>query len=279
MLERAKNEKYAIPAVDFTNFKMASILMKTANRMKSPLILAYLGFFLNMTRVDNLSEVVEFIRYQALKYDIPIALNLDHSKELEEIKAALDAGFTSVMYDGSSLSYNENVKNTKEVVKMANIYNVTVEGEIGHVGEGSNYNKGGYKDYLTKIDDAKRFVEETGVDTLAIAIGTAHGVYEGSAKLDFDRLRAIRNVLELPLVLHGGSGTGKDNLTKAVNNGIQKINIFTDLMNSKKEVLLNSQYKLEDMQYLEIEDEMEKAMINKFEEYIKICGSENKIVN
>ena len=152
------------------------------------------------------------------------------------VKQAIDAGFTSVMIDGSSLPFEENVEKTKEIVAYAHKRNVTVEAEIGHVGGGESYLDPEDDDtMLTTVDEAVKFAELTGVDSLAVSIGTAHGEYKGIPHLNFDRLSQIAERVEVPLVLHGGSGSGDENLTKAVQLGICKVNIFTDLTIAAKE--------------------------------------------
>jgi len=277
LLRDARLKKYAVPAPNFMNFKMARLLIDAASEKRSPLILAYGGFFLKNSELNTFKEVAEFIRYIANKADIPVALNLDHSKKIEEVEEAIKSGFTSVMFDGSTLSYEKNVKYTKAAVNMAKYYNVTVEAEIGHVGEGSDYIvQDNFTEMLTSEQDARSFVNDTGVHALAVAIGTAHGVYKGEPKLDFERLKRIRKAVDVPLVLHGGSGTGKDNLRKAVAYGIQKINVFTDLINSAKGVLVVKKEELAKISYFDIVDEMDRAVKNKFMEYIDICGSENR---
>jgi len=277
LLRDARLKRYAVPAPNFMNFKMARLLIDAASEKRSPLILAYGSFFLKNSELNTFKEVAEFIRYIANKADIPVALNLDHSKKIEEVEEAIKSGFTSVMFDGSTLSYEENVKYTKAAVNMAKYYNVTVEAEIGHVGEGSDYIvQDNFTEMLTSEQDARSFVNDTGVHALAVAIGTAHGVYKGEPKLDFERLKRIRKAVDVPLVLHGGSGTGKDNLRKAVAYGIQKINVFTDLINSAKGVLVVKKEELAKISYFDIVDEMDRAVKNKFMEYIDICGSENR---
>ena len=143
------------------------------------------------------------------------AINLDHGKSYEDIMLGINSGFTSIMVDRSSLSYEDNIAQTKETVKMCRPLNISVEAELGHVGQGEDYSSDG-SDHFTKPEEAKKFVEETGIDCLAVAIGTAHGRYHGTPHIDFDLLKQITNVVDIPLVLHGGSGTGDENLRKAV---------------------------------------------------------------
>ena len=145
-------------------------------------------------------------------------------------------GVTSIMVDRSSLSYEDNIAQTKETVKMCRPLNISVEAELGHVGQSEDYSSDG-SDHFTKPEEVKKFVEETGIDCLAVAIGTAHGRYHGTPHIDFDLLKQITDVVDIPLVLHGGSGTGDENLRKAVKNGIQKVNLATELVVAGKEEL------------------------------------------
>jgi fructose-bisphosphate aldolase, class II len=160
-----------------------------------------------------------------------VAVLLDHGRDLETVVRAIRSGATSVMYDGSTLPLAENVENTRVVVRLARAMGIAVEAEVGHVAQGADYVGLGGKDdsLLTRPEEAAEFVRLTGVDALAVAVGTAHGVYVGkSPEIDFERLHAIREAVTVPLVMHGGSGTGDDKLARAVAGGIRKINIYTD---------------------------------------------------
>ncbi|MBQ9592931.1 MAG: class II fructose-bisphosphate aldolase, partial [Lachnospiraceae bacterium] len=159
-----------------------------------------------------------------------VAINQDHGATFEQAIWAIRAGMTSIMVDRSTLPYEENVRETKLAVKLAHSIGLSVEAELGHVGQGNNYEHDG-KNALTEPEEAVRFIEETGVDCLAVAIGTAHGAYVGTPHLDFERLVAIKKATNnFPLVLHGGSGTGDENLAKACRLGINKVNISNDLV-------------------------------------------------
>jgi fructose-bisphosphate aldolase class II len=164
------------------------------------------------------------------------ALNLDHGGSYEEIVAAIRAGFTSVMIDRSKLPYKQNVEEVKEIVKIAHHVGVSVEAELGHVGMGYEY-ESTRDSGLTKPEEAISYIEETGVDCLAVAVGTSHGTYSGEPHLEFELLEKLNSMIDIPLVLHGGSGTGDENLKKAVKIGIQKVNLFTDLSNAGLGVL------------------------------------------
>jgi len=167
-------------------------------------------------------------RELASEASVPIAINLDHGASYEEGVWAIRAGFTSIMADRSSLPFEENAAQVKELVKIAHTVGVSVEAELGHVGIGADYGSDSTAT-LTIPEEAKRYVEITGVDCLAVAIGTAHGPYKGTPHLDFERLAALREAVDVPLVIHGGSGTGEKNLVRAIQGGITKVNLGTDL--------------------------------------------------
>lgn len=159
---------------------------------------------------------------------VPVAINLDHGDSFEIAMKAIRAGFTSIMVDRSTLSFEENVRQVMEITKIAHSVGVSVEAELGHVGQGLKYDNDRNAG-LTNVEEAENYIRETGIDCLAIAIGTAHGAYKGKPYLDYERLKDIKQHVNIPLVLHGGSGTGDEALKKAVENGINKVNLFTDL--------------------------------------------------
>lgn len=159
----------------------------------------------------------------------PVVLHLDHSKDLTNILRAMRAGFTSIMYDGSSKPVAENIAATKEIVRIAHALDVSVEGELGYLNEEDGTGSIGNADTYTRVTDAKAFAAETGADALAIAIGNAHGIYKGIPKLDFVRLQEIAEAVAIPLVLHGSSGIPKEAIQKAIQLGIRKININTEV--------------------------------------------------
>lgn len=164
---------------------------------------------------------------------VPAVIHLDHGKTFDGVMTALRAGFSSVMFDGSSLDYEENIKQTAEVVKIAHAFGVSVEGELGYVGSAGSGEP--MPESLTRPDQAAEFVRRTGVDALAVAIGNQHGQYKGIPKLDFERLKAIREKVACGLVLHGGSGIGNEDFIEAVRCGINKINIYTAMDTAVKD--------------------------------------------
>jgi len=224
MLEQAKRENYALPAADFIDLDSARAYAKAAKKLGQPLMLAYAQVFEDFFTLDEAAAVGKIVGESV---DIPVVLHLDHGVDVEYIKRAVNLGFTSVMIDASSDSFEENVRKTKLIVDYAHARGVTVEAEIGHVGQGSADDS-----IYTTAGEAKRFYEETGVDFLAVSIGTAHGVYKSAKapELNFDVLHEIAAAIPIPLVLHGGSGTGDENLHRCAVEGITKINIYTDFL-------------------------------------------------
>lgn len=222
ILNKAKKGKYAVAAPNVFNRETIEAVFLAAKELRSPMIL-------DVGAVHGIYECAHIARFYEKKYpEVPIALNLDHGGPYEDIIKAIHAGFSSVMIDRSSCPYNQNKEEVKEIVKIAHAVGISVEAELGHVGQGFEYEKT-RNSGLTRPEEAIDYVKETGVDCLAVAVGTSHGVYKGTPYLDFDLLKTLANEVSIPLVLHGGSGTGDENLTKAVRYGIQKINLNTDL--------------------------------------------------
>ena len=224
LLEDARKNNYAVPAVTIIDEHTLRGVMSAIEEMQIPCILQC-----GKTK-ENIDVYGVQMIYFAKKASVPVAINLDHGASLEVVKWAIAAGFTSVMIDGSKLPYEENIRVVKEVVDYAHLHGVPVEAELGHVGNGQDYNdKCQLKSLFTDPQQANDFIEKTGVDSLAVAIGTAHGDYVGVPQIDFERLKELRKAIQIPLVLHGGSGTGKENLRKCAELGINKINLCTDL--------------------------------------------------
>lgn len=233
MLADAKNNHYAIPAFDISNYDMMKAVLETCEEERSPALLMGLGVDLQGRDMHLLASM---IRSASAYFRVPVCLHLDHATNMDLIKRAIDAGFSSVMYDGSVLDFERNAKNTAEVTEYAHARGISVEAELGHVGNagvGSISETGADTDpgeSLTVPGEVVRFVELTDVDALAVAIGTAHGVYQKTPALRIDRLDEITAVCDRPLVLHGGSGTPADQLQNAICHGITKINIYSDVV-------------------------------------------------
>ena len=233
MLADAKARHYAIPAFDVSNYDMMKAVLEACEEERSPALLMALGVDLQGRDMDLLASMV---RGASEHFHIPVCLHLDHATDMELIKRAIDAGFSSVMYDGSVLDFENNAKNTAAVTSYAHARGISVEAELGHVGNGSvgSISETGADtdpgESLTVPEEVAKFVEITDVDALAVAIGTAHGVYKKTPELRIDRLDEITAVCDRPLVLHGGSGTPNDQMQNAICHGITKINIYSDVV-------------------------------------------------
>lgn len=225
ILGHARAHQYCVPAFDCVESVMVRTILERAEEMRAPVIL--MGLLADL-KGNGMAYVSGLIRAVADRHAIPVALHLDHATELELVQRAIDHGFTSVMVDGSSLPFDENVALTKAAVEMAHPHGISVEAELGHVG-GLDLEETQYgESVLTEPGEVARFVEETGVDALAVSIGTSHGMYRSLPNLAIDRLKELHAVSNVPLVLHGGSGTPEDQIRKAVKNGICKMNIYAD---------------------------------------------------
>lgn len=232
MFDQAREGGYALPAPDFVDSNSCRAYVRTAEKLKQPLILSWAEAHKDMLSIE---EAALIGLYYAKTAKVPVALHLDHGQSLETVKKAIRLGFTSVMIDASMEDFDENVRRTREVVEYAHQFGVMVEAEIGHVGTGETYDTDEFDTVYTEVEEAVRFVELTGVDSLAVSIGTAHGQYHGTPIINFDRLHELRAALPVPLVLHGGSGSGEENLERCALEGITKINIFTDFMLAARE--------------------------------------------
>ncbi|HAZ55444.1 MAG TPA: ketose-bisphosphate aldolase [Franconibacter helveticus] len=227
-LAHAREHGYALGAFNVLDSHFLRALFAAAREERSP-------FIINIAEVHfkylSLPSLVEAVKFEAARHDIPVVLNLDHGLHFDAVVQALRLGFSSVMFDGSTLEYDENIRQTREVVKMCHAVGVSVEAELGAVGGDEGGALYGEADEAKFTDPAiaRDFVDRTGIDALAVAIGNAHGKYKGEPKLDFDRLSAIRQQTGLPLVLHGGSGISDDDFRKAISLGIHKINFYTGM--------------------------------------------------
>ena len=231
VLRPAKQNKYAIGLFNAVNLELARGIINAAESTRSPVIMGTAEVLLPY---GPLEEVSYYLIPMAKKASVPVVVHLDHGLSRELCIKALELGFSSIMYDCSTDSYEDNVRKVKEMADIAHSYGATIEGELGHVGdnegsaEGSDHLADPSK-FFTDPKLAKDFVEKTGVDALAIAVGNAHGAYKLPPKLDFERIRTIANTVDVPLVLHGGSGLTDNDFKQAIKEGISKVNIFTDI--------------------------------------------------
>jgi ketose-bisphosphate aldolase len=276
VLNKARVEHYAVPAFDCTEDVMIRPILDACEEMRSPVILMALEHDLKGRGFDYITSI---IRGVAPQYDIPIVLHLDHAVEYSLIEQAIHYGFTSVMYDGSMLPFEQNVENTKKIVKLAHTHGVATEAELGHVAGNELDGSSAGEMMLTNSEEVHKFVEETGVDALAVSIGTAHGVYVSTPKLNIQRLEQINKISSVPLVLHGGSGTPEDQLKEAIKNGISKLNIYADLriaMYCGVKMASGQQPRIDplpDQLFKPVKEQIRQVVVDK----INMCMSANRV--
>jgi fructose-bisphosphate aldolase class II len=229
ILDRANKENYGVAAPNVSMELDARAALEAAENLRAPIILdvAYMA-------TPDIVFLGNYLTKLAEQASVPVAINLDHGAEYAHAVNAIRAGFTSIMVDRSTLAYEDNVAQVAEIVKIAHAVGVSVEAELGHVGQGSSYDQDGIQ-ALTDPKQAQDYINRTGVDCLAVAVGTAHGTYKGTPKIDFDRLAEIKAITSFPLVMHGGSDSGDENLRKSCTMGINKVNVATELVRSAYE--------------------------------------------
>ena len=266
ILDHANEHNYGVMAVNSVNMEMVRAVITAAEEERSPIIVQ-MGVG-QMAKLAHMEDIVQLVKVIAERATVPVALNLDHGGKLEDEIRAMQAGFTNVMIDASSLPYEENVARTKTIVALAHGMGISVEAELGHVGQAAD-GDGRTDDMYTNVEQAVEFVKETGVDALAVAIGTAHGKYpEGFVpKLDFERLAELKAALKMPLVLHGGSGSGEENLKKSV---------ATDAFAAAKAAVLAKLEEDPKADYLTMEMAAEAGVKQFVKDYIHTIGSNDR---
>ena len=264
LFKTCQKQRFAIPGANFLDMESIKFHVAVAEELGLPLIVEIAESHLG----DNLSleDAALVGRKYAERASVPIVLHLDHGESYETCRKAVDLGFTSVMIDASQKSFDENVATTRKVVEYAHQHGVVVEAEIGHVA--SNFNQNDTETLYTSAEEAKAFTEASGCDSLAISIGTAHGVYKAKAipEISFTALAAIRAATDTPLVLHGGSGSGDDNLRRCAREGICKVNVYTDLYLSAMEAVKKTDAK----DYLSLRVALKQGMADCLKHYYSI---------
>ncbi len=275
MLIRARKEGFAVPAFNIHNLETIQTVVEAASELNSPLILAATPGTMKYAGRAYIQAIAETA---AKENNIPIALHLDHHETVESIKESLQLGVKSVMIDGSQYSLKENIEITKRVVDLAHQYGATVEAELGKL-------VGQEDDIIVKAEDAEytdpnsavEFVEKTGVDSLAVAIGTGHGVYTTKPKLDFERLKQIKDLVAIPLVLHGASGISKADVQHCISLGCTKVNISTELKipfsSALRDFLIEHPDETDTRKYM---SPAKEAMKKVAKEKIMMCKSNDK---
>jgi fructose-bisphosphate aldolase class II len=273
ILTDADSKGYAVGLFNVVGTDSLKAIIKGAEECNSPVIIGLAEVHLPYAPLELLAPMMVD---SAKRSKVPVAVHLDHGEMFETIIKTMHYGFTSVMFDGSVLNYNDNVKKTREIVKIAKALGVSVEAELGHVGgaEAGSYDQ--HEMYYTEPGKAADFVNQTEINALAVAIGTAHGEYVKKPCLDLNRLSEIHNKVDVPLVLHGGSGLSDDDFKECISRGIRKINIFTDMSYAASEGLrtfleLKKKYHCFEISEV-IEENMKKVVIEK----IRLFGSNSK---
>lgn len=270
MFKAAKANKYAIPSANFVDEDSLKWHLEVAEQENLPIILSLAES--HFDRLIDLETAAYLARYRANKANVPVVLHLDHGESFETCKKAIELGFTSVMIDGSRLPMEENIALTKKVVDYAHAHDVVVEGEIGHVGSNENDTD---NDIYTTVEEATTFASATQVDSLAVSIGTAHGLYKGTPKINFDRLHELASAVSCPLVLHGGSNSGDDNLHRCATEGITKINVYSDFMVSAAKPVYALEPKEPEVEdYYTIKDAAKKGMQDMLRHVYKLFATE-----
>ncbi len=275
LLLQAQKNKYAIGAFNVNNMEIIQAIISAAEELNSPVILQASQGGIKYAGIDYIAGLGKIAGRNA---NVPVALHLDHGTDFDQVMLCLRHGFTSVMIDGSRFPLKENIEFTKRVVDIAHAVGVSVEAELGKIGGTEDHITVDEREAtMTDPEEARIFVEETGVDSLAIAVGTAHGVYRGEPKIDFDRIKAIRELVDVPLVLHGSSGVPEESLRRAISLGISKINIDTDVRatfaKGVKEFLLENPDEIDPRKIL---GPARKAMKEAIKKKIEIFGSVDK---
>lgn len=227
LLLPAKENGYGVGFFNAVNMEMARAVIETAEELHSPVMVGTAEILLPAMELEY---VAGYLIPMAKKASVPVCVHYDHGLTFDRCMEALRLGFTSVMYDCSMSDYQQNVSRVAEMVRICHAMGVTVEGELGHVGDNDGAGRLlNPSDYYTDPDLAADYVKSTGIDSLAVAVGNAHGDYKFAPKLDFERIKTIAEKTLLPLVLHGGSGLSDNDFRTAIQNGIHKVNIFTDI--------------------------------------------------
>lgn len=271
VLKRAQENHYAVGLFNTTDTDMLQAAVEAAEETRSPIIIGTAEVLLPYGALELIAPALINCAERA---SVPVAVHYDHGLTFERCLAALKLGFSSVMFDGSAKEYEENIAQTREIVKIAHCFGATVEGEIGHVGDAQADNGDCPSDYTTP-EEAVKYISDTGVDALAIAIGTAHGAYKKKPKLDFARLGKIREATDTPLVLHGGSGLTDEDFITAVKGGIAKVNIFTDLCLAGEQALKEGLD--EKLSYLDIRNKKVERIKAEVKKKLKLFGSSGMV--
>lgn len=271
VLKKAQKEKYAVGLFNTTDTDMLQAVIEAAEESRSPVILGTAEVLLPY---GELKLIAPSVIAAAKRASVPVVVHYDHGLTFERCLEALQLGFSSVMFDGSAKAYGQNIEETKEIVKIAHAFGASVEGEIGHVGEAAQGDES-LENMYTTVAEAKEYLENTGVDALAVAIGSAHGVYKKKPKLNIERLKEIADAVSVPLVLHGGSGLSDGDFKNTIREGIAKVNIFTDLCLAGERAMKDGAEKK--LGYLETRNLKVEYIKEAVKHKMSLFGSVNKV--
>lgn len=275
LLFKAEKEGYAVGAFNANNMEIVQAILEAAKRENAPVIMQASQGAITYAGLDFITEMV---RLAATASTVPVALHLDHGTDFDQVVRCIRSGFTSVMYDGSKLPLEENIAITRKVLDMTRPIGVSLEAELGKIGGTEDNVHVSEKEVMyTDPEEARYFVEQTGVQSLAIAIGTAHGQYKGEPQLDFDRLAKIKALVKIPIVLHGSSGVPDESIRRAVELGVRKVNIDTNIreafVGEMRRVMIEKPEEIDPRKILGPAREAATAIIS---EKIRLFGSSGK---
>lgn len=262
-----KREKQGIGLFNVAGLEFAEAIIEVAEELKTPVILGLPERFFQFFQLET---VIHMCVDLAQRAKVPAVVHIDHGKSFDCLIKAMRYGVSSVMFDGSTLPYEENIRQTAEIVRIAHTMGVSVEGELGYVGRGDEFNPSDASNY-TDPEQAAEFVKRTGVDALAVAVGTVHGIYKAPPKLDFERLKEIRRKVDIMLVLHGGSGLTDRDFQQAIACGIDKINVFTELSLSIMSCVADAVNKCSG--WIEVTGEMRRTLIALVKQFITVFNT------
>lgn len=276
LLKDAQKNGYAIPAFNVHNLETVHVVLDTAKRLQSPVIVAGTP---GTYSYGGIQEMISIVDTAARQRDMQVVLHLDHHHDLKDMEYKVRSGIRSAMIDGSALSLEQNIALTRQAVTLCHKYGCSVEAEIGQlVGQEDDLIIEVANDPYTIPEDALRLVQETNIDSLAVAIGTAHGLYKEKPKLDFERLAKIRNLIDIPLVLHGASGVPHEDVTRCIEMGICKVNVATELKIAYADTLkrvFSDNPKVNDPREYNVA--AKSAMAEVIEQKILVCKSHGRI--
>ncbi|GLC29572.1 class II fructose-bisphosphate aldolase [Clostridium omnivorum] len=275
MLWHAHENNYAVMAINCVNMEQAKAIIQAAAEEHSAVIINISPR--QMKAHGHPDILAPMIKNMAEKVQVPVAFNLDHGGDYEDIAYAIQCGFSSVMIDSSSYEFEENVRRTSIVATLAHAKGLSCEAELGHVGL-ANQQDNIKTDLYTNVEQAKEFVDRTHCDCLAVSIGTAHGSYPKGfvPTLDFERLKQLKETLKMPLVLHGGSGAGDENIKKVVACGINKINVCTDLFKYGRQAMADAIADNPNIDYMDVNIVAQEAMKKFIKQYMRLIGSSGR---